>query len=344
MTFPRPGFFRALLLTSLPFGLLACGEAPGEAPPAIPSKPPVSLVDTIRTEYAALSVEKLQAESVRLRGECRQSQEDSTQPDSNCNRLSMTEEILTSQGWCWGPYGAASPDKSWMPCADDVTQVAEQKGPWYASTKGGTCRVTSLGEAISKVLEHGGPWNVKTSISPDGFFDVSSRITSGGSYNVRLFPSCVAALLVYIPDPVNHSGLSMAVPLGMGIRDAGEYFGFDARASCSGYSFGRGLGCTFGQRDGMPAPIQMSDGFTPCTEGKPIQFDFQPDTGLKGMTCSVSAEKLAAFNQRMTSAFGAGEQRDDGALRWKFGSYAVRSLEAALNKDTVMRRVSVYQE
>jgi len=290
-----------------------------------------------------MSEEELQAEATRLRSECRQAQSKSDKEGAPCNRLSMAEEIAESKGWCWGPEAAANSDKSWLHCTDDVTRTAQANSTWYATTKSGICRETMLQEAIGKVLEHDGPWNIKTVISKEGFFDVSSRLKDGSSYSIRLYPTCVAALMTYITQPPEVSdGPSIAAPLGMSPRDAGEHFGFDVR-NCSGYSFGSGLGCNIGYVTNLPAPIQLSDGFTPCSDKKQVQFDFQPHRGMVGVTCSVTAEKQESFDQKMTNAFGTAEKTPEGVRRWKLGPYTVASVEHVI-LGQALRKVSVFHE
>lgn len=299
-------------------------------------------VEDVRKEYASLSDEKLQAEALHQRGECRVAKEDSDKPGASCNRSTFAEEIAESRGWCWGPYGAANSDKSWLRCSDDVTKSAQAKGAWFATTQSGSCRETSLVEAIGKVMEHDGPWNVKTSISKEGFFDASSRLKDGTSYKVRLYPSCGAAQMLYITKPGDESGVSIAAPLGMSPSDAGEYFGFDVR-NCSAYSFGSGLGCGLGYQSGMPAPIQLSDGFSPCAVDRPVQFDFQPRRGMVGVTCSVTAETQESFEQKLVRSYGAPANTPEGARRWAVGTFTVASVDHVILGRT-LRKVSVYQE
>ena len=192
------------------------------------------------------------------------------------------------------------------------------------------------------MLEHKGPWNVKTSFSKEGFFDVSSQLKDGTSYKVRLYPSCGSAQMVYIAKPGDEGGVSVAAPLGMSPRDAGDLYGFDVR-NCSAYSFGGGIGCGMGYQVGKPPPIRLSDGFIPCSVDRPVQFDFQPRRGMVGVTCNVAAEVMAAFEQRMAGAFGEQQRASDGSRRWQLGGYTVGSVEVVVLGKT-LRRVSVYQD
>jgi hypothetical protein len=315
------------LVSVAALALVGCGEP--------------TVVD-VRKAYGAMSDEKLQAEALHQRVECRAATQDSDKPSSPCNRANLAEEIAESRGWCWGPYAAANSDKSWLRCTDDVTKSAQAKSTWFAGTQNGSCRESSLIEAISKVLEHEGPWNVKTSFSQEGFFDVSSQLKDGTSYKVRLYPSCGSALMVYIAKPGVEGGVSVAAPLGMSPRDAGDLYGFDI-SNCSAYSFGGGIGCGMGYQAGMPPPIRLSDGFVPCSVDGPVQFDFQPRRGMVGVTCSVNAEDMSAFEQRMAGAFGEQQRASDGSRRWHLGGYTVGSVEVVVLGKT-LRRVSVYQD
>lgn len=319
--------FVQVLIVALPLALLGCGEP---------------TTDDLRKEFAGMSDEKLQTEVMRWRSECRQAKSESDKPGAPCSRFSLAEEVAESKGWCWGPQAAANSDKSWLRCAEDVTRTVQASGIWYASTKSGACRETLLQEAIGKVLEHDGPWNIKMTLSKDGGFDVSSRLKDGSRYSVQLYSNCGAALMVHIAQPGDADAMSIAAPLGMSPRDAGEYFGFDVR-NCNGYSFGSGLGCLIGYQAGMPAPIQLSDGSTPCSNEKPVQFDFQPGRGMVGVTCSLTADKREFFGQRMSRAFGAAEKTSGGSLRWKLGTYTITSVEYVVQGRT-FRKVSVFQE
>lgn len=315
------------LVSAATLALTGCGE---------------TTVEDVRKAYGAMSDEKLQAEALHQRVECRAATQDSDKPGSPCSRANLAEEMAESRGWCWGPYAAANSDKSWLRCADDVSKSAQAKATWFAATQSGSCRESSLIEAISKVLEHEGPWNVKTSFSKEGFFDVSSQLKDGTSYKVRLYPSCGSAQMVYIAKPGDEGGVSVAAPLGMSPRDAGDLYGFDVR-NCSAYSFGGGIGCGMGYQAGMPPPIRLSDGFIPCSVDRPVQFDFQPRRGMVGVTCSVTAEDMSAFEQRMAGAFGEQQRASDGSRRWQLGGYSVGSVEVVVLGKT-LRRVSVYQD
>lgn len=299
-------------------------------------------VEDVRKAYTDMSDEKLQAEMLQQRVECRAATEDSDKPGAPCSRANLAEEIAESRGWCWGPYAAANFDKSWLRCTDDVTRSEQAKVPWFASTQSGSCRESDLIEAIGKVLEHDGPRNVKTSFSKEGFFDVVSQLKDGTSYKVRLYPSCGAAMMRYITKPGDEGGVSLATPLGMSSRDAGDHFSFDVR-TCSAYSFGSGLGCGLGYQAGMPPPIRLSDGFVPCSVDRPVQFDFQPRRGMVGVTCSVTAETQESFELRMVSGFGAPAKNSDGARRWTLGNATVASVDQVILGQT-LRKVSVYQE
>lgn len=315
------------LLSAAALILAGCGETTAE---------------DVRKAYAGMSDEKLQADALHQRVECRAATEDSDKPGSPCSRANTAEEIALSRGWCWGPYAAANSDKSWLRCSDDVTKSEKAKAPWFAATQSGSCRETSLMEAVGKVLEHEGQWNVKTSFSSEGFIDVARKLKDGTSYKVRLYPSCGAAMMLYITKAGDEGGVAVAAPLGMSPRDAGEHFGFDVR-NCSAYSFGSGLGCGMGYQAGMQPPIRLGDGFVPCSVDRPVQFDFQPRRGMVGVTCSVTAEVMSAFEQRMATAFGAQEKSSEGSRLWKLGGYAVGTAEVVMLGKT-LRRVTVYQE
>ena len=81
-------------------------------------------VEDVRKAYGAMSDEKLQAEALHQRVECRAATQDSDKPGSPCSRANLAEEMAESRGWCWGPYAAANSDKSWLRCTDDVTKSA----------------------------------------------------------------------------------------------------------------------------------------------------------------------------------------------------------------------------
>jgi hypothetical protein len=85
-----------------------------------------------------------------------------------------------------------------------------------------------------------------------------------------------------------------------------------------------------GYQAGMPPPIRLSDGFVPCSVDRPVQFDFQPRRGMVGVTCSVTAEDMSAFEQRMVGAFGEQQRSSDGSRRWPLGGYTVASVEVVV--------------
>ena len=324
-------------MIAMAFVLQGCGEPSAEHV----QEAKVNQIEGLRTSYQSLSDARLLEESLRLLDVCSKEPSDPNAAETNCSeKKALVEDLMGARGYCWGPYAAAQADKSWMACSDDVTKLAMSRGPWYASTPAGVCRETAMGEAIGSVLEHQGQWNVKTSFSPQGFLDVSSQLADGSFSSVRLYPTCAGALMTFMRVPEARDGRYLAAPLGIFPREAGEYFGFDASRSCGGYSYGGGLGCTIGYQDRMPALIELSDGFAPCTEGRPVQLDFQPQRGMVGLTCSVSSEKLEAFHQKMREAFGPGELSKDGARRWKLGKHLVRTMEGTVLGNAV-RRVSV---
>ena len=110
-----------------------------------------------------------------------------------------------------------------------------------------------------------------------------------------------------------------------------------------GMDVARGLFTRMGYQAGMPPPIRLSDGFIPCSVDRPVQFDFQPRRGMVGVTCSVTAEDMSAFEQRMAGAFGEQQRASDGSRRWQLGGYSVGSVEVVVLGKT-LRRVSVYQD
>lgn len=61
-----------------------------------------------------------------------------------------------------------------------------------------------------------------------------------------------------------------------------------------------------------------------------MQFDFQPRRGMVGVTCSVTAEDMSAFEQRMAGAFGEQQRASDGSRRWQLGGYSVGSVEVVV--------------
>lgn len=296
--------------------------------------------DDIRKTYTGLSDEKLQVEALEQRAQCRSATEDSDRPGAPCNRANIAEDVAESRGWCWGPYGAANSDKLWMRCSDDVTRTERAKAPWFAATQSGTCREAMLTEVIAKVLEHDGPRNVKTSFTPEGFFDVSSQLKDGSSYSVRLFPSCGAAKMVYSARAGTESGATVAAPLGMSPNDAGEMYGFDMH-DCNVMSFSSGLGCGVLFQGGN-APIRLSDGFAPCLKDMPVQFNFQPSKGMVRVTCGVSAETQTLFEETMASIFGAPVKAPEGSRSWALGTTNVESVDE-VRPGRGLRKVTVYQ-
>ena len=316
----------AAVLASMPiFLLVACGE---------PS------TESLRTRLDGMTDEKLLQETARLKDKCRQSRGEPDKPSSPCSQFVLAEEVAESKGWCWGPLAAANSDKSWLRCEDDATRDARASQAWYAVTTSGNCREVLPQEAIGSVLNHDGQWNIKAILSADGFLDVSSRQKDGDVANIRLYPNCGEALMVYITHPDRPDALSVAVPLGFSPKAAGDYFGFDVR-SCSGHSFGGGLGCMQGLEQGGRPPIRLSDGFTPCRVGGPIQYDFELRNGMIGVTCSASDMSFQEFNQKMEAAFGAPSAESKGSRLWTIGRYSAKSVEHELY-GTPMRRVSFF--
>ncbi|MFN9470932.1 hypothetical protein [Acidovorax sp.] len=287
-----------------------------------------------------MSDEHLQSEVLRLKGTCRQSQEDSGKPGSPCQLLALAENAAKAKGWCWGPQAAANVDMSWMRCEEDVTGRPEADGVWFASTNSGACRETSLAEAIGKVLPREGPPNVKTWITPDRVFNVSNRSREGDVSSVQLFTSCGAALMAQRAYTERPDGVAVAAPLGFSLLDAAAYFGFDAR-NCSRYSVGRGIGCNMAFADATRAPITLNGGFTPCTDGRAAQFDFDAREILVGVTCVASAESQAALRSKLNTALGQAKTLSSGSLLWTMEGYSVRSSEDEV-LGQVLRRTSVF--
>lgn len=318
--------FIAVLTSICLLSLAGCGEP---------------TVESLRTGFKKMSDERLLVEVERLNGECRKSRTESDKPSSPCNQRTLAEQAASEKGWCWGPHAAANSDKSWLRCEDDATRDERASRDWYSLTTKGDCRELMLQEAIGSVVAHDGPWNVKTAFTSEGLLDVSSRQKNGDVVTIRLYPNCGAALLVYITHPERPNGLSVAVPLGFSLKTAGDYYGFDMR-SCSGYSFGNGFGCMHGFEQGGMPPILLSDGFTPCRVGGPIQYDFALRTGMAGVTCSASEASYKEFNQKMEDAFGAAKVDSDGDKLWTFGRYSARSVEYVL-LGQIMRKVSFFQ-
>ena len=317
---PRLPLLRIFLALTV-VTLAGCGEPTAEG---------------LRKDYTAMSAEKLQAAATALRSECRQPPVGADQLSDPCPRLKIAEAVAESKGWCWGPHAAASSDMSWMRCSEDVTRSALAK-TWYASTKSGSCREASLNEAIGQVLDHDGPWNIKTSLSKSGFFDASSQLKDGTSYSIRLYPSCAAALMLYVPS--SGDGPYVAAPLGMSLKEAGNFFDFDTR-NCSVHPVFNQIGCGKGYEKAMEAPIQLSDGYVPCSVNMPVQFDFQRGEGMVGVTCGVSEDSKATFEQKMAEPFGASESPKPGVRLWKRGPIVAKTIEYGINGRT-LRYVAV---
>lgn len=336
-------YMHAAAAACLALMLTGCGK-PSEAEIQDKAR---KLTEAARAEYRVMDEAQLPAESARLVSECAKPISDpKATPDSvpPCERIELVSEVLKDKGFCWGPYAAVKPDKSWMKCSDDVTQKALERARWFSKTRAGQCSQVGVSDAVSQILGKRDPWNIKTAFTRQGFLMLGSQNTTGQWEVATLYPDCATALMVYLESSASTTGDSIAVPLGFSVFDAGEYFGFDPRTACSSYSFGgRGMGCGMALQEGGPTPIKWGDGSTPCTPGKPIQLDFLPRGGMVGITCSVSEDKRVAFEQQMSAEFGASEKRPDGSLRWEFGKYKIRSMQAEIYGNKV-HRISVFQE
>lgn len=293
-----------------------------------------------RKTYQAMSFEQLKDEIAKQHSKCRNDPGESDKPPESCNLSGLGLEVAETKGWCWGPSAATNPDKNWMPCSDDVTRSKIAYAPWFAVTSSGACRESSMMEAITSALEHKGRWNMKTAFTPEGFFEASSEVSEVTVRRVRLYPSCASALMTYIRPSSTKDGAYVAAPLGIAPRTAGDLYGYKID-NCSAYSFGAGFGCGFGYEDGKPAPIQLSDGFIPCSSNRPVQFDFQLKRGMVGVTCSVTPELKAMFDEKMANTFGEAPLGRDGTRQWKMGEYVVTSAEIVI-LGRKLHRVSVY--
>lgn len=315
-----------LLLVAIGF-LCGCGQ---------PSE------EEIRKTYQAMSFEQLKDEIAKQHNKCRNDPGEADSPPKSCNLSSLGLEVAETKGWCWGPSAATNPDQNWMPCSDDVTRSANYETPWFAVTSSGECRESSMMEAITSVLEHKGGWNIKTAFTIEGFFEASSKVNETTSRRIKLYPSCASALMTYIRPLGTKDSAYVIAPLGIAPRTAGDIYGYGID-NCSTYSFGNGIGCGFGHEEGKPAPIQLSDGFIPCSPNRPVQFDFQLKRGMVGVTCSVTPEIKNTFEEKMANIFGQAPLGKDGTRQWKMGEYVVTSVEIVI-LGRKLHRVSVYRE
>lgn len=278
--------------------------------------------ERFQADFDSMPDDKLLPEVVRLAKECRQTPETEQKLSSACVQQTLGNELAVSRGWCWGPYLAANTDKSWMRCDEDATMGLDLSVPWFGLNTSGTCQEAHPQDAVESVLAHGGQWNIKTSLTPTGFLDIANRLEGGEIVSVRLFPSCGDARMVYVEPADNADGATVSAPLGWSLTETGNFFGFTVK-DCAAYSFGRGMGCNQRYVETAKSPIRLSDGFVPCQEGGPIQYDFQPGRGLAGVTCSTNQATAAAFTEKMIAAFGAGTKGVGTDRKWVSGAYSI---------------------
>ena len=93
----------------------------------------------------------------------------------------------------------------------------------------------------------------------------------------------------------------------------------------------------------MPPPIELSDGFTPCVQGRSMYFDFLLRSGMFRVSCSVTEQVQQEFVERMNAAFGQGEKIKGGGTQWKVRGFTVTAHVSQLY-DIVSRGVVVAQD
>jgi len=124
---------------------------------------------------------------------------------------------------------------------------------------------------------------------------------------------------------------ALLTPVGWSYQEIATDLGIEPH-SCSRYSFGPGFGCMLAAKTGRLFPIWLGD-FSPCRVNGTLQYEFEEDGILDGVTCGSDESKQNEFIKAIKAVYGPGDEQkteESHTIKWVSDGLAIKTEQAFL--------------